>query len=93
MNEEKFIVPAATFTEKPAEYELKILSPKDYADGVLDGLDLVVQPGGSGASQFRALGAKGVEALKRFVRDGGKYYGVCAGSFLATQPYKATDQR
>ena len=27
MNEEKFIAPAATFTEKPAEYELKIQIP------------------------------------------------------------------
>ena len=27
MNEEKFTVPSATFTEKPAEYELKIEIP------------------------------------------------------------------
>ncbi len=27
MNEEKYIVPTATFTEKPAEYELKVQIP------------------------------------------------------------------
>ena len=85
-------LPIATMLDLAPEYELKILSPKDYANGGLDGLDLVVHPGGSGASQYWALGEKGVEALKQFVRSGGKYYGVCAGAFLASQPYKATER-
>ena len=67
------------------EYELKILGPEDYANGGLDGLDLVIQPGGGCKRQYNALGDKGVEALRRFVLDGGKYYGVCAGAFLALQ--------
>ena len=67
------------------EYELKVLAPEDYATGALDGLDLVIQPGGGCTKQYKALGEKGVEALKRFVRGGGKYYGVCAGAFLAMQ--------
>ncbi len=67
------------------EYELKILSPEEFAKGGLDGLDLVILPGGGCRKQYKALGEKGVEALKRFVLDGGKYYGVCAGAFLALQ--------
>lgn len=67
------------------EYELKILSPEDYVNGGLDAIDLVVQPGGGCTSQYKALGEKGAEALKRFVLNGGKYYGVCAGAFMALQ--------
>ena len=67
------------------EYELRILAPEDYANGGLDGLDLVIQPGGGCTRQYKALGEKGAEALKRYVREGGKYYGVCAGAFLAMQ--------
>ena len=62
-----------------------MLAPEDYARGALDGLDLVIQPGGGCTKQYKALGEKGVEALKRFVRGGGKYYGVCAGAFLVMQ--------
>ncbi len=67
------------------EYELTFLSPEDYVNGGLDGIDLIVQPGGGCTSQYKALGEKGAEALKRFVLDGGKYYGVCAGAFMALQ--------
>ena len=67
------------------EYELKFLSPEDYVNGGLDSIDLVVQPGGGCTSQYNALGEKGAEALRRFVLNGGKYYGVCAGAFMALQ--------
>ena len=85
-------LPIARMLACSPEYELKILAPEDYAAGALDGLDLLVQPGGGCAAQYKALGDKGVEALRRFILGGGKYYGVCAGAFLATQPYKATDK-
>ena len=67
------------------EYELKFLSPEDYVNGGLDTIDLIVQPGGGCTSQYKALGEKGAEALRRFVLNGGKYYGVCAGAFMALQ--------
>ena len=67
------------------EYEVKMLSAADYGNGGLEGADLVVQPGGSARTQYNNLGTNGVEALRRFVQDGGKYYGVCAGAFLAAQ--------
>jgi len=89
-NEENSCHPIAMMLSLAPEYELKFLAPEDYAKGGLDGLDLVIQPGGTCAGQYRALGKNGVEALRRFVLDGGKYYGVCAGAFLASQPYVAT---
>ena len=45
-NEEKFTVPAATFTEKPGEYELKVMLPgigKADADLHLDGRTLTLK--------------------------------------------------
>ena len=77
--------PIAEALSLSPEYEVKVLRASDYASGALDGFDMVLQPGGGGRRQYRALGEKGVAALKKFVWDGGKYYGVCAGAFLALQ--------
>ncbi|MBO7684006.1 MAG: hypothetical protein J6T51_04700 [Kiritimatiellae bacterium] len=84
-NEENSNIPIARMLDLSPEYELNVLGPEDYVNGVLDSLDLVIQPGGGCARQYKALGEKGAEALKKFVLDGGKYYGVCAGAFLALQ--------
>ena len=85
------------------EYEIKAISAAEYGSGALDGADLVVQPGGGARTQYNAMGTNGVEALRNFVLGGGKYYGVCAGAFLAAQvsrpnyprlglvPYKGDD--
>jgi glutamine amidotransferase-like uncharacterized protein len=84
-NERNSNIPIARALAFSPEYDMTILAPEDYTNGVLEKLDLVIQPGGGCTSQYKALGEKGAEALKRFVRDGGKYYGVCAGAFLAMQ--------
>ena len=72
------------------EYELKVLSAEDYRRGALEGIDLLVQPGGGCHSQYTNLGPDGVAALKRYVTGGGRYYGICAGAFLASQPVPTT---
>ena len=66
-------------------YEPVPMSGKDIADGGLEGMDVLLMPGGGCATESKRLGAKGREAVKRFVREGGKYYGICAGAFLARQ--------
>ena len=78
-------LPIARLLAFSPEYELKFIAPEEYAKGALDGLDLVIQPGGGCTKQYRALGEDGAEAIRRFVKGGGKYYGVCAGAFLAMQ--------
>lgn len=45
--------------------------------------DLFVVPGGTGSSEYKALGAAGAAAVRAFARAGGGYYGTCAGAFLA----------
>ena len=64
------------------EMELKLLDGKMVRDGALDGLDLLVMPGGSSMDEFKSLGTNGVERLRAFVRNGGGYVGTCAGCCL-----------
>ena len=78
-------IPIARLLVFSPEYELKFIAPEEYAKGALDGLEIVIQPGGGCTKQYKALGDDGAEAIRRFVKGGGKYYGVCAGAFLAMQ--------
>ena len=80
----------ATLLSLAPEYELTILDAADYRAGALTNVDLLVQPGGGCRKQYENLGADGVAALRRYVFGGGRYYGICAGAFLASQPYDAT---
>ena len=80
----------ATLLSLAPEYELTILDAADYRAGALTNVDLLVQPGGGCRKQYENLGADGVEALRRYVFGGGRYYGICAGAFLASQPYNAS---
>ena len=83
-------VPVAEMLALAPEYELKILDAEDYRAGALKGIDLLVQPGGGCHAQYTNLGPEGVAALKRYVTGGGRYYGICAGAFLASQPVPTT---
>lgn len=82
--------PVAELLALAPEYELTILDAVDYRAGALANVDLLVQPGGGCRAQYEHLGPAGVEALRRYVTGGGRYYGICAGAFLASQPYDAT---
>jgi len=63
------------------------LKPEDVRAGRLDEFDVLIQPGGSGSGQAKALGQEGREKIRAFVEEGGGYVGVCAGSYLATCDY------
>ena len=62
----------------------KVINSADIQAGALDNFDVVVFPGGSAGQQAKALGEEGSRAVQEFVRAGGGYVGICAGSFLAT---------
>ena len=53
----------------------------------LDNYDVLIQPGGSGRQQGKALGEEGREKIRAFVRKGGGYLGICAGAYLASSDY------
>ena len=59
------------------------LSPAEIQAGGLSRFDVVMFTGGSGSGQARALDRDGCDAVKDFVKQGGGYVGICAGSYLA----------
>ncbi len=81
------------------DVELTYLDGEDLQNGKLDGLDILVMPGGSSKKQYASMEEEGAEAIRRFVRGGGKYFGTCAGLSLlleetnrvALLPYRRID--
>lgn len=61
------------------ELELTLLEADDIHSGKLNGLDLLIIPGGSSARQCAKLKKTGLEIIRKFVADGGSYFGICAG--------------
>jgi len=53
----------------------------------LDRYDVLIQPGGSGSAQGKALGEEGRDKIRAFVGRGGGYLGICAGAYLASSDY------
>jgi hypothetical protein len=68
-------------------FSTRRVTPEEIQVGVLEPFDVLIMPGGSGSSQARHLQADGRDAVRRFVRRGGGYVGICAGSYLASSHY------
>jgi len=68
----------------PGSFPYKILSEKSLAEAVC-----LVVPGGYGDSdQYdKSLLAKNAEVIKKYISSGGKYLGICMGSYLAGHHY------
>ena len=49
----------------------------------LGGYDVLVMPGGSGYDRYTQLKEEGFEKIRQYIKDGGAYYGICAGIALA----------
>ena len=64
------------------EMELHLVDGAAVRAGALEGLDLLVMPGGNSKLEFTTLGTNGVEKMKAFIRNGGGYIGTCAGCCL-----------
>jgi glutamine amidotransferase-like uncharacterized protein len=78
-------LPAILDADSTCTWEL--VEAEAIRGGALDPFDVVIFPGGGGSRQAAALEDEGTEAVRRFVRDGGGYVGICAGAFLATAKY------
>ena len=68
--------------DESPEMELHLVDGKAVRAGALEGLDLLVMPGGNSKTEFTTLGTNGVEKMKAFIRNGGGYIGTCAGCCL-----------
>ncbi len=68
---------------KTKDIKLTLVKGKDITDGCLKDYDVVIFSGGSGSKEAEAIGEKGRENVRQFVRNGGGYIGICAGAYLA----------
>lgn len=66
----------------------EVVTPEEIRDGRLAAFDVLIMPGGSGSQQAAKLGEEGRNKIKDFVRNGGGYVGICAGSYLASSQYE-----
>lgn len=63
------------------------ISPEEVGTKDLSQYDIIVFAGGSGSGQAKAIGEKGLEAVRSYVKNGGSYLGICAGAYLACSNY------
>ncbi len=67
------------------EIQYQTIYGDDIADGSLQGFDALIMPGGSASKQAISLGPQARAEVRRFVKEGGIYMGVCAGAYLSSE--------
>lgn len=60
----------------------RLLFARDITRNGLAKVKRLVFPGGWAPSMNEALGTEGLDALRKWVKKGGRYFGICAGAFL-----------
>ena len=71
-----------------AFYNFKIFSSNLLEDNFFDDVDIVAVPGGFGdASSFTRAFKHNGNRVKQFVKNGGKYLGICMGAYWAGSHY------
>jgi glutamine amidotransferase-like uncharacterized protein len=69
-------------------YNFKIFSKNSLEDNFFDDVDIVLVPGGFGdAETFQQLFKNNADRVRNFVRNGGKYVGICMGAYWAGSYY------
>ena len=70
-------------------YHFKLFSKNEMEEGFFDkNIDMVAFPGGFGDSDsFDTLLGQNGKYVRKFVRKGGKYLGICMGAFWAGRHY------
>lgn len=76
------------FMTKKNGFDVRKVTPEEIRGAALEQCDVLIIPGGSGSKQSEKLEETGREKIKSFVKKGGGYVGVCAGSYLASSDYK-----
>ena len=63
------------------DYKFKIFSKNKLETDFFDNVDMVAVPGGFGdASSYNTLFKHNAPRVKQFVKQGGKYLGICMGA-------------
>ena len=69
------------------QFEIVSVLGADIRAGVLQDIDVLIHPGGSGSGQAESLMEAGRDSVCAFVRRGGGVLGICAGSYLFSSDY------
>jgi putative intracellular protease/amidase len=71
-----------------SHYNFKIFSKNEVEDNFFDTVDIIAVPGGFGdAASFEQAFKHNGKRVKQFVRNGGKYLGICMGAYWAGKHY------
>jgi len=69
-------------------YNFKIFTRHELEQDFFDDVDCIAVPGGIGdAASYRYLLGNHAERINKFVKDGGKYLGICMGAYWAGKHY------
>lgn len=68
-----------------SDFSWKTVEGSDIENGCLKRYDALIVPGGSAEKEARSMGREAREEVRRFVREGGIYLGVCAGAYLSSK--------
>lgn len=69
------------------DFRVELVGASEIRGGALDRADVLLMGGGKAGVQKKTLGEDGCEAIRRYVRDGGGYLGICAGAYLGASDY------
>jgi hypothetical protein len=69
-------------------YNFKLFSKNEVEDVFFNDVDMVAVPGGFGdADSYDTLFKNNAQAVRGFVRQGGRYLGICMGAYWAGRHY------
>jgi len=69
-------------------YKFKIFTKHEVEDTYFDDVDIVCFPGGLGDSDsFDTVMVKHADIIRNWMKNGGKYLGICLGAYWADQYY------
>lgn len=70
------------------DFNFKIFSKHEVEEVFFDNVDMIVVPGGFGdADSYDRLFKQNARSVRRFVRQGGRYLGICMGAYWAGHHY------
>lgn len=77
------VIHMARLLRSSPDVQCDFVDAADVKAGRLGGYDVLVMPGGSGYDRYLQLKEDGFEEIRKYIRGGGSYYGVCGGIALA----------
>ena len=69
-------------------YQFNIITRHEMPSNWLDGIDMIAVPGGIGDSEtFHWVMKRHKQSIKQYIKDGGRYLGICMGAYWAGSNY------